>query len=51
MTEKQFSFFSTKAYGVSTQKNQLIETARLSAGNMCLDGEIRKIIFKYALEA
>ena len=35
VTEKQFSYFSTKTYVVGTQKNYLNETFLLSTQNIC----------------
>ena len=35
VTEKQFSYFSTKIYVVGTQKNRLNETVPLSTQNIC----------------
>ena len=37
-----FSYFSTKTYGVGTQKNRLNETVLLSTQNMCLYCWVRK---------
>ena len=41
VTENYFSYFSTKTYVVSTQKNRLDETVLLSTQNTCLNRLIK----------
>ena len=48
VTEKQFSYFSTKTYVVGTQKNRLDETVLLSTQNTCWKLLVRKYLQFYA---
>ena len=50
VTEKIFSYFSTKTYVVGTQKNRLIETVLLSTKNISLKLWVRKYLQFYAEE-
>ena len=48
VTEKLFSYFSTKTYVVGTQKNRLNETVLLSTQNICSKLWIKKYLQFYA---
>ena len=48
VTEKYFSYFSTKTYVVFTQKNRLNETVLLSTKNICWKLWVRKYLQFFA---